>query len=121
LVQQHGLAMADSEADFLQRLQRMQADMKHLDQPIERGLFGSRTAKSLVDAAFAPLFLRISILSKYHAEVAGLYSGNVADWADSLLARPSSRGSVLPEFESLFVDFFRGKGSWVLANEPGTQ
>lgn len=120
LVQQHGLALADNEADFHQRLQRMQADLRHLDQPIERGLFGSRAAKSLVDAAFAPLFLRLSILSKYRPEVAGLYSDEVADWADGLLARPSSRGSVLPDFESLFVKFFREKGSWALAKKPGT-
>jgi glutathione S-transferase len=121
LAQLHGLAMADNSADFHQRLQRMQTDLRYLDQPIEQGLFAGRAAKSLVDAAFAPLFLRISILSKYRPEVAGLYSDNVADWADKLLARPSSRGSVVPDFESRFVDFFREKGSWALAKEPGVR
>lgn len=116
LVQQHGLAMADTGEDFRQRLQRMQADLRHLDQPIEKGLFGSQADESLVDAAFAPLFLRLSILNKYRPEVSGLYSGDLADWVDKLLARPSSRQSVLPDFESRFVDFFREKGSWVLAN-----
>ena len=116
LMQQHALAVAEDETAFHGKLDLLHENLRRLDLPLGQGLFGESAGPSLVDVAYAPLFLRLSILMKYRPEVASAYSAQVKGWAESLLARSSSQASVLPDFEARFEKFFREKGSWAVAS-----
>ena len=58
---------------------------------------------ALVDAAFAPFFMRLALLEE--RQPLGLLSGmpQVAGWSRALLARPAVQDSVVKEFPELFA------------------
>jgi glutathione S-transferase len=71
------------------------------------------TVFSLVDAAYAPLFMRQRLLGEARAELA--IRPPLEAWADALLVRPSVRDSVPADFARRYRDWCRARGSLVLA------
>jgi glutathione S-transferase len=118
LRQQHELALARDRADFEVRLDGLKARLLRLQDPLERGLFGDGESFSLVDAAYAPLFMRLSIQAECRPEVVACYPPIVTQWANILQARPSIRQSVVPDFSARYLSYLRDKGSW-LARQVG--
>jgi glutathione S-transferase len=113
LRQQHAVAMAADEERYIQGLSEFKRLMERLESPLEQALFGEGSVFSLVDAAFAPLFMRMEILATIRSEVTADMPQSVAIWAQALLARPSLRRSVVADFDSLYFQFLRQKGSWL--------
>lgn len=118
LRQQRALALAGDRAEFSARLDDLEASLQRLREPLEQGLFGDAERFSLVDAAFAPLFMRLAIQANQRPEIAACYPPSVADWAGRLLARPSIRSSVVPDFAGRYLNNIRHNGSW-LARRAG--
>ena len=113
LRQQHALAMAGNRAEFSACLDELTASMQRLRDPLQEGLFGDADRFTLVDAAYAPLFMRLAIQAEQRPEVAACYPPSVAAWAGGLLARPSIQDSVVPDFAHRYLEFIRNKGSWL--------
>ena len=113
LRQQYALTLAGDRAEFSVRLDELTASMQRLQDPLQEGLFGDAERFSLVDAAYAPLFMRLAIQAELRSEVAACYPASVAVWADILLARPSVQDSVVPDFASRYLAFIRDKGAWL--------
>ena len=67
----------------------------------------------LVDAAFAPFFLRARLLNATFPSLGSPPSG-LRPWADALLARRSVTASVPEHFDTGYPGFLRAKGSWLL-------
>ncbi len=106
--------MAKDEAQFREKAKTLRGNLERLEMgaPIIGPWFnGDRF--SLVDAACAPLWQRIAILNA-HLEFVSL-SGldKVSAWSSQCVDLPETRSSVLPEFETLFLDYTRNAGSWV--------
>jgi glutathione S-transferase len=118
LRQQRELALAGGRAEFSTRLDDLESNLQRLREPLEQGLFGEAEHFSLVDAAFAPLFMRLAIQAQQRPEIAACYPLSVADWAERLLARPSIRNSVVPDFIDRYLNNIRDNGSW-LASRAG--
>ncbi len=112
LRQQHAVGMASDEALFIEALAELKRLMERLKSPLEQGLFGDG-GFSLVDAAYAPFFMRMEILATVRPEVTADTPPPVARWANILLARPSLRRSVVADFDSLYFQFLQRKGSWL--------
>ncbi|MEJ2452982.1 MAG: glutathione S-transferase family protein [Candidatus Thiodiazotropha sp.] len=113
LRQQHAVGVAADEELFIEALAELKRLMARLKSPLEQGLFGDDGGFSLVDAAYTPFFMRMEILATVRSEVTADTPPAVARWANRLLARPSLRRSVVVDFDSLYFQFLRRKGSWL--------
>ena len=74
---------------------------------------------SLVDAAYAPLFMRLA----YFAEVTAIHSTadfpKVSRWSVALLAEPAVQASVVPEFRELMEAHIRKRRGHLAGLMPG--
>jgi len=77
--------------------------LERLAGELGRGPFFNGKDFALVDAAFAPFFMRLALLEE--RQPLGLLSGmpQVAGWSRALLARPAVQDSVVKEFPELFA------------------
>jgi len=84
-----------------------------LEEALRDGPFFNGVDFALVDAAFAPGFMRLGFLERLFPldVLAGL--PRIQRWSEALLARPSVRESVVPDCEALFGDYLRGNGGWL--------
>lgn len=78
----------------------------------EAGPWFNGARHSLVDTAFAPLFQRFELLEEWHP--LDLYEGlpNVAAWHRALLARPTTAGSVDPDFAAQWRAYIAATGGY---------
>ncbi len=113
LRQQHAVGVATDEERFIEALAELKRLQERLKSPLEQGLFGGEGGFSLVDAAYAPFFMRMEILATVRPEMTADTPPVVATWAQALLARPSLRHSVVADFASLYFQFLQRKGSWL--------
>lgn len=96
------LAHAAEAEEFDQRYREARAKLERLEQQLGEGPFFNGPEFSLVDAAIAPAFQRIALLSELRP--LGLLERlpKVTAWSRALLERASVRNSVVPEFPALF-------------------
>jgi glutathione S-transferase len=113
LMDQHAVCVAGDRAEYEEKSKQFRQNLSRLVSPIEAGLFG-REGFSLVDAAYAPLFMRMSILSELEVEGSERLPACLTDWATSLLQRPSVADSVVKDFALRYIEFFVKKGSWLM-------
>jgi glutathione S-transferase len=77
------------------------------------GPFFNGEAYSLVDAAYAPFLLRYTLLDRItklgHIEK----FSRLAAWRDTLLARPTTHSFPFEEFEGLYRETLRHRGTWL--------
>ncbi|MES9947129.1 MAG: glutathione S-transferase family protein [Candidatus Thiodiazotropha sp.] len=118
LVAQHGMAMAPDMETMDERKRHLEAGLLHLLPPLEQGLFGGPAHFSLVDAAFAPLFMRLDLLAGMNPLVRIDYPGPVAEWAERLSSLPCVKGSVVEDFNEQFRRYLEKKGAWLVSANP---
>ncbi|MES9971313.1 MAG: glutathione S-transferase family protein [Candidatus Thiodiazotropha sp.] len=111
LVSQHGMAMAPDMKTAEERKSELEAGLRHLLAPLEQGLFGAPARFSLVDAAYAPLFMRLDLLAQFEPLLKIDYPGPVSDWAERLSSLPCVEGSVVDDFAEQFRRYLQEKGS----------
>ncbi len=119
LMDQHAVCMAVDEAEYQHKAAKFQQNLARLASPIELGLFAGNVGFSLVDAAYAPLFMRMEILGGLSPERSVANPESVSSWAKSLLERPSVATSVIADFNTKYIDFFSQKGSWLMQSIKG--
>jgi glutathione S-transferase len=85
-------------------------------QPLETVLSGGPFFRgkefSLVDAAFAPLFLRIKLLGLMDDPRTSAFP-KIVRWANTLLDVPAVKESVKPDFDEQFHRYLQSRGSAV--------
>lgn len=109
---QYNLTMtAKDAAEFNRQCDEMRSKLAQVEPQLV-GPYFNGPEFSLADAAFAPLFMRLSLLEGWHA--IGLYDGlpKVKAWAEALLSRPAVLGSVVPEFADLYRGHISGAGCY---------
>jgi glutathione S-transferase len=87
------------------------ADLARVESVVSQGPYFRGAQFSLVDTAYAPLFMRLLLSDELKSAPEWKKMPRVRRWADSLLAVPAVRESVIPEFESKFRLFSRERGS----------
>lgn len=116
LFEQAKVILAGNEEDYLHQRDALGGSLARLAGQVSGGPYFAGERFSLLDAAYAPFFMRFRILSAIHPDLAGVMPASLERWADRLLMRPSMVHSVVDDFEARFLAFFRGKGSHILGN-----
>ena len=111
--------LARDEESYHEQLEVFRDRLGRLGDPFEAGLLRGDREFTLVDAAYAPLFMRMQILGGLRKEMAGLYPPGVAAWSDRCLQRPSVAGSVVDDFSVRFIEHFTDKQSWLMRTLKG--
>lgn len=107
---QYTLAMvAKDAAAFTAQRDELRTRLTQLEQQISGPLFNG-AGFALVDAAFAPFFMRLQLLEQWHP--LGLLEGlpKAREWSQQLLRRPAVRDSVVAEFAELYRNHIKGAG-----------
>jgi glutathione S-transferase len=115
LVTQHGMALAQDKDAVVEKRVQLERGLQHLLSPLGQGLFGDPAHFSLVDAAYAPLFMRLDLLARFNPLVKIDYPGPVADWAGRLSSLPCVKASVVDDFPQQFRNHLGNKGAWLVA------
>ncbi|MEW8028069.1 MAG: glutathione S-transferase family protein [Candidatus Thiodiazotropha sp.] len=119
LVAQHGMALAQDKETMLEKRDHLENELLYLLPPLEQGLFGDPAHFSLVDAAYAPLFMRLDLLAQINPSVKTRYPGPVAEWAERLSSLPCVKGSVVDDFPAQYRCYLEKKGAWLaIAGRP---
>jgi glutathione S-transferase len=100
LFRQYRMSMAADEATFEKERAGLRTELERLEKQVTGPYFNGSEFR-LVDAAFAPFFLRIDLLEQWHPT--GLLDGLpvLAEWQQALLARKSTRNAVPEGFEQM--------------------
>lgn len=111
LAEQFQMLHAKTEEEFMSKKESFIKKLEMLENHIQAEYFNGDYF-SLLDSAFAPLFMRLNILEKKLNDIF-IKSDRLKNWRDNLLKRESVRKSVVPEFEELFLEFIKKSGSYI--------
>lgn len=97
---QYRMSMAADQTAYEKEWAALRRELERLDEQVQGPYFNGPEFR-LVDAAFAPLFMRIELLEQWHPT--GLLDGlaGLGMWSDMLLSRQSVRQSVPEQFDEL--------------------
>ena len=111
------MLITEDENVVAQSLQGLRDKFEFLEKNLKAGPFFNGAAFSLIDAAYAPVFIRIEYLLKQVVDdVIPPGCGRVLAWNDAILARPSVQGSIIERFTELATARFRKRGGILLQN-----
>ncbi|MET0083612.1 MAG: glutathione S-transferase family protein [Sedimenticola sp.] len=117
LFEQVKLILAKDEDEFQQQRESLGGSFARLAQEVSDGPFFSGGDFSLVDAAYAPLFMRFELLRQKRPDLEEILPTRLQNWSRNLLAHPSVKSSVTDDFEAQYIAFFQAKGSYLLSTE----
>lgn len=104
----------DSES-FLTNKSHLEQQFERLEKVFGKGPYFNGIDFSLVDAAFAPLLMRIDLLSDPYP--LDLYSENsrIAQWVTALSKKSSVKNSVVSNFKEIYTHFVKSLESYYSA------
>ncbi|GAB4355242.1 MAG: glutathione S-transferase family protein [Gammaproteobacteria bacterium] len=114
LSNQFQMLTARDAQGFADRREELQGKLTRLEKIVSDGPYFNGPDFSLVDAAYAPLFMRIALLIDKGALESSFLGPRLQAWSDALLALPAVRGSVVDDFEELFLAHLNKMGGYVL-------
>jgi glutathione S-transferase len=85
--------------------------LEKVEEAVAGGSFFSLTGFTLVDSAFAPVFMRLLMMKSFREDPQWKQLPKTRRWADCLLALPEVRESVIPEFKQKFISYLQRKDS----------
>lgn len=109
LIQQYQWMTATTEADFSNARTVIKGSLKHLEKCLGTGPWFNGANFSLVDTAFAPLFMRYRLFEHRQKILDAARFPKISAWADRLLALPEVQQSVVPDFAELYLDWLGGQ------------
>jgi glutathione S-transferase len=111
LINQFRLIMSQDQATFEATLKELQEKLQRLENVISGGSFFNGEQFSLVDTAYAPLFMRLALLKKWTNLDFNL--PKIERWSAALLAKESVQKSVVEDFADLFEKRLRNANSYL--------
>lgn len=97
------IARANDENGFKQVFENHQAKLAKLDKHHSGENFFNGNDFSLIDATYAPMFMRMDLLSTLCGVDFFADMPKMKVWSQSILAKESVRNSVVPEFSKMFA------------------
>lgn len=104
------LNTTEDQTVFDEAVETMKARLAKVETILGDGPFFSGSNFSLVDAAFAPLMMRLNLLNTLCGIETINHLPKVTAWSDALLARESVEKSVVEEFPMIFQGMLKMKG-----------
>ena len=106
------MMMSEDVEDFRIFRDKLLSQLQQLEQQVAGPYYAGENF-SLIDTAFAPLFMRISQLEKWGMKPLLASTPKIESWVKHLLIRPSVRDSVVDDFEALSKEHFLNSGSYL--------
>ena len=98
-------------------LQALRDKFAFLEKNLNAAPFFNGATFSLIDAAYAPVFIRIEyLLQQVIAGIIPQECTRVRAWSEAILARPSVQGSIIERFTELANQRFKKRGGVLLQN-----
>lgn len=113
IMDQFMLYNAKSKEQWEERLESMNNKLARVEEQLGDGPFFNGDSLSLVDAAYAPVFMRFALLDEVVSFLEK--TPKIAAWSKALLELPEVKNSVVPDFNTLFLAYF-GKEELYLAS-----
>lgn len=113
LMLQYQMSIASKQEDFDTSESRLLLHMEKLEARLTGSTFFNGEKFSLVDAAFAPLFLRFNILFRYFDSDILEDKAKVQKWSNILLCRDSVVNSVNQDFEKKFIAYIQSNSEFM--------
>lgn len=120
LFSQHRYATATDEAAFKQNRQEVEEGLNRLEGVIADGPFFNGSDFCLIDASYAPIFMRMDILEGQHRS--GFYDNKpkISRWADACRGKETVIKSVIPDLATKYIDFIRNSNDYAAQVFAGT-
>ena len=104
------LNTTEDEESFNEAVETMQGRLSKIESILGDGPLFSNSRFSLVDAAFAPLFMRLNLLKQLTGTETMGGLPKVTAWSGQLLARETVQNSVVEEFPMMYRGMLKMKG-----------
>ena len=104
------MMMTDNEDDFRTFRDKLTSQLEQLEQQVTGPYYAGENF-SLIDTAFAPMMMRLSLLEKWGMKPMLPNYPSLEVWTKHLLDRPSVKNSVVDDFECLSKDRFQNSES----------
>ena len=118
LVDHSDLVAAPEEKAYKRALEGLGEKLDQVEEVLGEGPYFNGAPFSLVDSAFAPLFMRLEILRPLVAVYEPRDLPKVARWSAALLALPAVRESVVSEFREIYIEDVRKRRGVLAATFP---
>lgn len=102
---QYNLMSAKTQGRFKDCLTSIKENLERLEAIVGEGPYFSGTQFSLVDAAYAPLFMRYAILNQRHTLFDAAQFPKLMAWSAQLLALEAVTTSVVEDFQTRFIEY----------------
>jgi len=108
---QFNMVMAKEQEACDNAEQELRDKLAQVEQQVEGPLFNGETF-SLADAAYAPLFMRLAMLEKWHPMGVLDNLPKMKKWSETLLMRDSVKNSVVENLEELYRGHIASSGGY---------
>lgn len=116
LFDQVKIVLAKNEDEYQQAIEAFSGSLARLNDQVGDGPYFSGEKFTLLDASYAPFFMRFQLLCKYRDDLIDTMPQKLQNWSRALLDRETVKDSVMDNFESEYIAFFKPKGSMILAD-----
>ncbi|WP_038089611.1 glutathione S-transferase family protein [Acidihalobacter prosperus] len=107
IVDQYQLTVAKNEDDFEAVHTRARNNLDKVEAILGEGPWFNGRDFSLVDAAYAPIFMRYALIKPMDDVMSASRYPRLNAWATALLDLPAVRRSVVEDFDRLFAEYVR--------------
>lgn len=111
LFDQYHWMTAATEEDFENAEHKLRVNLRKLEAALGEGPYFNGEEFSLVDCAYAPLWMRYARLASRHSPFERDEFPRLAAWSDALLSLEAVQGSVPEDFDTLLTDYIRSHGA----------
>lgn len=108
---QYTLVTARDEAAFTQAVEEMRNKLTQLEAQLKGPYFNGHEFQ-LIDAAFAPLFMRMELLEEWSPMELLKGLPKLQSWSKAMLARPTVQNSVVKELPTLYRTMITHSGGY---------
>lgn len=98
----HGMVTAKEEAASNEKRQVIQQKLSQLEAQHSGGSFFNGSDFNMIDAAYAPMLMRLSFIKNITGEDLLVELPKMAKWSESLLALDCVKDSVVPELPMMY-------------------
>ncbi len=107
IMKQYNLFIAPDEATFMKHKEEFAVQLDVLNNELsEQGPMFSGNDFKLIDAAYAPIFMRIELLQEFYDLKLYETDSRLDRWSKALMQKKSIQESVSDDFSSAFMEYF---------------
>lgn len=114
IMTQYRMYTAQNAEGFEKERQDLQAQSQRLEEQLGDGPYFNGASLSLVDTTYAPVFMRYAMMEANSSLQFFENTPKVRAWAQAIDALESVKKSVVPEFETLFVDYIKAQNGHII-------